>query len=66
MQFTLVIIVIGISVWLGDYTAAIISTSTTAKNGMLCQLLFLVGLIAGALMCLASQVLDRRYPLSDD
>ena len=58
----LVVIVIGISGWLGDYTALIMSTSTMVKNGMLVQVVFLTGLIAGVLLCLALQVLDRRYP----
>lgn len=57
----LVTIVIGISGWLGDYTAQIMSTSTMVKNGMLVQLVFLTGLITGVAMCLALQVLDRRY-----
>lgn len=58
----LIVIVIGISGWLGDYTALIMSTSTIVKNGMLVRIVFFSGLIAGVLMCLASQVLDRRYP----
>jgi len=58
----MVVIVIGISGWLGEYTALIMSTSTMVKNGMLVQIVFLTGLIAGVLLCLASQVLDRRYP----
>jgi hypothetical protein len=59
----LVVIVIGISGWLGDYTALIMSRSTMVKNGMLVQIVFLTGLIAGVLMCLASHVLDRRYSM---
>ena len=61
----LVVIVIGISGWLGNYTALIMSTSTTIKNGMLCQIIFLLGLIAGAVLCLGLHELDRRNPLPD-
>jgi len=61
----LVVIVIGISGWLGDFAALIMSTSTTVNNGMLCQILFLSGLIAGVVLCLGLQELDRRNPLPD-
>lgn len=58
----LVVIVIGISGWLGDYIALIMSTSTMVKNGMLVRIVFLIGLIAGVLMCFGLQVLERGYP----
>jgi len=40
-----------------------LSTSTTAKNGMLVQIIFFIGIIAGGLMGLAWQELDRRYSM---
>lgn len=47
VPFILVLIVIGVSALLGDYAATIMSTSTVVKNAMLCQIIFLVGIIAG-------------------
>jgi len=61
----LVVIAIGISGWLGGYAALIMSTSTTVKNGMLCQIIFLSGLITGIVLCLGLQELDRRNPVPD-
>lgn len=61
----LIVIVVAVSGWLGDYAALFMSTSTTIKNGMLCQIIFLLGLIAGAVLCLGLQELDRRNPLPD-
>jgi len=40
-----------------------LSTSTTAMNGMLVQIIFFIGIIAGSLMGLAWQELDRRYSM---
>jgi zinc transporter ZupT len=59
----LLMIIVGISAPLGDYAAAIMSTSTMAKNAILCQILFLLGIIAGVIMILAVQELNRRYLL---
>ena len=59
----LIVIVVAVSAWLGDYAALVMSRSTTVKNGMLVQIIFLLGLIAGGLMGLAWQKLDRRYSM---
>lgn len=61
----LIVIVVAVSGWLGDYAALFMSTSTTIKNGMLCQIIFLLGLIAGAVLCLGFQELERMYSLPD-
>ncbi|MFA6361922.1 hypothetical protein [Methanoregula sp.] len=63
INFILIIIVIGISAMLGDYAARIMSTSTIVKNAMLCQIIFILGVLAGIIMCLISQDLYRRYGL---
>jgi len=59
----LIVIIVAVSAWLGDYTAQVMNTSTTVKNGMLVQIIFLLGLITGTLLCLAAQKLDRWLPL---
>lgn len=61
----LVVIVVAVSAWLGDYAAAMMRASTTAKNGMLCQIIFFIGLVGGIALCMLSQDLERRYPSSD-
>jgi cadmium resistance protein CadD (predicted permease) len=61
----LIVIIVAVSGRLGDYTALFMSTSTTVKNGMLVQLIFLLGLITGSLLCLAAQKLERWSSLPD-
>jgi len=61
INFILMIIIIGISAMLGDYAARIMSTSTVVKNAMLCQIIFILGVLAGIVMCLISYDLYRRY-----
>jgi len=60
-QIILIIFIIGLSAWFGDNAAAIMSSSTTVKNGMLCQIIFLAGIISGAFLCLAFQEIERRF-----
>ncbi|MGD0079079.1 MAG: hypothetical protein ABSB80_00345 [Methanoregula sp.] len=62
VQLTVIVVIVGISGWVGDYAAWIVSTSTTVKNSMLVQIIFFIGLVAGCLMGLVWQELDRRYP----
>jgi len=51
----LILFAIGLTVWLGDYSAEIMSTSTTVKNSMLVQIIFLLGLITGTILRHRSQ-----------
>jgi len=61
VQIILIIIIIVLSAWFGENAAAIMSSSAPVKNGMLCQIIFLAGIISGAVLCLAFQEIDRRF-----
>jgi hypothetical protein len=63
MQVVMILILVGISALAGDYAAVIMSTSTIVKNSMVCQILVILGFIAGSVMVLIFQELDRRYPV---
>ena len=59
------VIIGGISGLVGDYAVHLMSTSTMINDTMLIQIIFLAGLIAGILLCLAVQLPDRRYPVQN-
>jgi len=63
INFILILTIIGISAMLGDYAARIMSTSTVVKNAMLCRIIFILGVLAGIVMCLIARDLYRRYRL---
>jgi len=57
--FIVVMIMIGLSAMLGDYAAVQAAGQTVAKNAMLCQILFLAGIVAGIAIVLVFQAWER-------
>ena len=54
-----VMIMIGLSAMLGDYAAVQAAGQTVVKNAMLCQILFLAGIVAGIALVLVFQAWER-------
>jgi hypothetical protein len=57
--FIVIIAIIGISTMLGNYAAVQVVGQTVVKNAMLCQILFLAGIVAGCAIVLAFQAWER-------
>ena len=55
----IIFVMIGLSAVLGDYAALQMVTQTLAKNSMLCQILFLSGVIAGCSVVVVFQTWER-------
>lgn len=59
-MFMVVMVTIGLSAVLGNYAAIQMAEQTMVKNSLLCQILFLAGLVAGCALILAYQTWDRN------
>jgi len=59
----LILIILSVSALIGDYAARIMSTLTAVKNAVLYRIIFILGVLAGIVICLISRDLYRRYCL---
>lgn len=59
--FIVVMIMIGLSAMLGDFAAVQAAGQTVVKNAMLCQILFLAGIVAGIAIVLVFQAWERTH-----
>ncbi len=57
--FIVVMVTVGLSAVLGNYAAIQMAEQTMVKNSLLCQILFLAGLVAGCALILAYQTWER-------